>query len=48
MVYIYIATAVAAAAADVVADITNRTELKARVEIQQPKELKVLLIAVRY
>ena len=34
--------------ADVTADITNRTELEARVEIQQPKELKVLLIAVRY
>ena len=35
-------------AADVTADITGRTELEAWVEIQQPKELKVLLIAIRY
>ena len=33
MVYIYIAAAVAAAAADVVIDIANRMELKARVKI---------------
>ena len=35
-------------AADITADITGRTELEAQVKIQQPKELKVLLIAVRY
>ena len=48
MVYVCVAAAVAAAAADVVADVTDRTELEARVEIQQPEELKVLLMAVRY
>ena len=48
MVYIYIAAAVAAAAADVVTDITNRMELKAQVKIQQLKKLKVLLMAIRY
>ena len=36
------------AAADVAADVASRTELEARVEIQQPEELKILLIAVRY
>ena len=44
-------------AADITADVTSRIELKARVEIQQPKELKVfnslrlsivLLLAIRY
>ena len=48
MVYVYIAAAVTTAAADIVADITNKIELKAQVKIQQPKELKVLLMAVRY
>ena len=33
---------------DVAADVASRTELEARVEIQQPEELKILLIAVRY
>ena len=31
---------------DIIADIANRTDLKVRVKIRQPKELKVLLIAV--
>ena len=35
-------------AADVVADVTGKTELEAWVEIRQPKELEVLLMAVRY
>ena len=48
MVYVYIAAAVAAAAADIITDITDRTELEAQVKIQQPEELKVLLMAVRY
>jgi hypothetical protein len=47
-VYICVAAAVTAAAVDVVADIADRTELEARVEIQQPEELEVLLMAVRY
>ena len=34
--------------ADVAADVVGRTELEARVEIRQPEELKVLLVAVRY
>ena len=33
---------------DIITDITNRTELKAWVKIQQPKEFKVLLITVYY
>ena len=37
----YVAAAVAAAAADIVADIANRTELEAQVEIRQPEELEV-------
>ena len=36
-----VAAAVAAAAADVVADVADRTELEARVEIRQPEELEV-------
>ena len=28
--------------------LTSRTELKAQIKIQQPKELKVLLIAIHY
>ena len=48
MVYIYIAAAVAAATADVITDITDRMELKAQIKIRQPKELKVLLIAIHY
>ena len=48
MVYVYIAAAVTIAAADIIADIANKTELKAWVEIRQPKELKVLLMAVCY
>ena len=43
-----VAAAVTAAAADVVADIADRTELEAWVEIQQPEELEVLLMAVHY
>ena len=48
MVYVYIAAAVTAATADVITDIINRIELKTWVKIRQSKELKVLLIAVRY
>ena len=48
MVYVYIATAVTAATADVVTDIANRTELKAWVKIRQLKEFKVILITVYY
>ena len=33
---------------DTAADVAGKTELEARVKIQQPGELKVLLIAVRY
>ena len=33
---------------DVAADVAGKTELEARVEIRQPGELEVLLIAVRY
>ena len=33
---------------ELVAELVSRTELEAQVEIQQPKELKVLLMAVRY
>ena len=52
-----LAEVLADAAADVITDITNRTELKARVKIRQPKELKVfnslrlsvvLLLAIYY
>ena len=46
--YVYVAAAVTAAAADVIADIADKTELKVWVKIQQPKELKMLLIAVCY
>ena len=35
------------AAADVAADVAGRMELEARVEIWQPEELEVLLMAVR-
>ena len=48
MVYVYITAAVTAAAADIITDITDRTELEAQVKIQQPEELKVLLIAIYY
>ena len=48
MVYIYIAATVAVAAADVVTDIANRMELEVQVKIWQPKELKILLIAICY
>ena len=34
--------------ADTAADVADRTELKAQVKIQQPEELKVLLITVYY
>ena len=58
-IYIYIAAAVATAAiaAVVIADVTNRTELEAWVEIRQLKEFEVfnslrlsivLLIAIYY
>ena len=43
-----LAEVLADVAADVAADIAGRTELEARVEIRQPEELKVLLMAVRY
>ena len=33
--------------ADVAADVAGGTELEARVEIRQPEELEVLLMAVR-
>ena len=33
---------------ELVAELVSRTELKARVKIQQPKELKVLLITIHY
>ena len=33
---------------DVAADVAGKTELEARVEIRQPEELEVLLVAVRY
>ena len=48
MVYIYVAAAVTAAAADIITDVINKMELKVRVKIQQPKELKVLFIAIYY
>ena len=34
--------------AGVLVELASGTELKAQVKIQQPKELKVLLMAVRY
>ena len=34
--------------AELVAELVGRTELEARVEIRQPEELEVLLVAVRY
>jgi hypothetical protein len=43
-----LAEVLADAAADVAADIADRTELEAQIEIRQPRELKVLLMAVRY
>ena len=52
-----LADVAAGIAADVAVDVANRTELKARVEIQQPEELKVfnslklsivLLLAIYY
>ena len=33
---------------DVAADVAGKTELEARVEIRQPEELEVLIVAVRY
>ena len=38
----------AEALTDVATDIIGKTELEVWVEIQQPEELKVLLVAVRY
>ena len=34
--------------AELIAELVGRTELEVRVEIRQLKELKVLLVAVRY
>ena len=33
---------------DIATDVAGRIELEARVEIWQPEELEVLLVAVRY
>ena len=35
-------------AADIATDITGKTELEAQVKIQQPEELRVLLITIHY
>ena len=41
-------TADIASKTELLIKLTSGTELKAQVKIQQPKELKVLLMAVRY
>jgi hypothetical protein len=43
-----LAEALADVAVDVAADIAGRTELEAWVEIRQPEELEVLLVAICY
>ena len=48
MVYICVAAAVATEVPAVEVTLELVTELKAQVKIRQPKELKVLLIAVYY